>query len=215
MSEFVGAVGGNIATYATVELSYSLGGRNVYTMIDCEKNVLAYETEGTIPKADGKHIFLVEGRICEHRVVDGGNQTVLSECCFELVDHCRNIRGEFFGHIGDIVEFAQVEAIFRRTDGTEWKVTGEFSKVAPKSEYRMVFHNKLNAFVLPYDTQKKLKKDTVGKYFIKGKVIGYTIENGCRATFLYPQHIVSKEGPFYGGGMTKWFAGGWGGTGRG
>jgi len=230
MSDYIGTIGSDIATYAVIISKAELARvattkqradarilpfsgvertkentPNFYQMTDCQDNVLILETDEIIEKTDGKHFFLVEGKVKEHRTVDGIMQTVLTDCDCELVDHRENIRGDFFGCIGEEVEFPGIEVNFRRTDGTEWKVTGEFSKVAPQSEYRIVFTRGRHVFLIPYDTKRKLKPGTTGKYNIKARVTGYALENGCKATFLRPVIIECKNGPFIaGGGIARW-----------
>jgi len=199
MSNYVGIIGEDIATYAVVSQTGNSGGKNIYRMIDCTGNVLILETDETIDKVDGKHFFLVEAIVKEHRENSGEKQTVLKECDCGLIDKCDNIRGLFFGEVGDDVELNNVVVTFRKTSGPEWKVTGEFNVVTPESEFRMVIPQGRYLYLMPFDTQKKITSKTEGKYNIYAKVVGYTIEKGCRATFLYPTRVECKNGPLYGG----------------
>ncbi|MCL2847366.1 MAG: hypothetical protein FWE13_01270 [Firmicutes bacterium] len=103
-------------------------------MFDCNNNVLIFETDEIIDNADGNYFFLVEGKVKEHREVAKVKQTILTECDCELVSKNDKIKGRFFGEIGAEVKLLNVTASFRRMDDIEWKVTGEFSMVTPKSE---------------------------------------------------------------------------------
>jgi len=215
MSKYVGVLGGNIAIYAVITRTGGNGGRNIYTMIDCSDNVLVLETAEVIDKTDGKHFFLVEAIVKEHRTVDGEKQTVLVECDVELINNRDKIRGDFYGKIGDKIELIDVEVTFRRSNQVEWKVTGEYSRVKPTSEYRMIIPYGRCLFVMPYDARRDPRKkktdnkDTAGdiKYNITGRVRGYFIENGCKATFISPISIQCKNGELNVGGLMRRFAG--------
>ena len=192
MSNFLGTKGGFIAIYASVKHAGNIGNLKIYTLIDNYNNVLVYETLEIIEKADGKHYFLVEGKIKEHREIKGQKQTVLLECDCELVDGLDKISGDYYGCLGDKIELYNVPVTYRRKEEIEWKITGEFSILTPKSEYRMVVKKDNYTFVLPYDSTKKLSSKHTEIYIIYAKVIGYSIENNARATFLYPTRIEKR-----------------------
>jgi len=202
MGNFVGVVNGNIATYAVIKRTGRMGGENIYTLTDDAHNTLVWETEEVVGDSDGKHYFLIEGKVKAHKALGRIKQTVLSECECELVGGIDKISGNFFGKIGDVIELNNVTAAFRKVSGTEWIINGEFAVTAPASEYRLVVaqtSRDFHTFVLPYDSTKKLSLNSTGKFNIAAKVIGYTVEKGARATFLYPVVVEDKNGPFHGG----------------
>jgi len=190
MSKYLGKVGGFIADYAVVDRV----GEATYLITDYDNNILFFHSLEDIANTDGNHYFLVEGKVLSHDVIQGHNYTILSECDFTLVDRLENIKGEYYGKIGDKIELNDIKVSFRRSNPIEWKVTGEFSKIKPECEYRMVIEKGQYTFVLPYNSSKKvlLSAQNKYKYNVYAKVIGYAIENGKRATILAPSNVLKK-----------------------
>ncbi|MCL2797803.1 MAG: hypothetical protein FWD58_07090 [Firmicutes bacterium] len=205
MSNFIGTINGNIATYAVIKRTGGFGGENMYTLTDDAGNVMVFETDKMLEYADGGHYFLIEGKVKEHKTLGRARQTVLSECDFELIDSTDKIIGSLFGKIGDVVELDNVTASYRKVSGTEWLINGEFAVTAPVSEYRLVVAKADYTFLLPFDSAKKLSLKSTGRFNLKAKVIGYTIEKNARATFLYPVSVEDKNGSLHGGWMWHGF----------
>ncbi|MCL2234685.1 MAG: hypothetical protein FWC02_03300 [Firmicutes bacterium] len=203
-SRFLGEVDGTIATYVFVWKDVK-GDKNLYTMTDDGENVIVFESDESIEKTDGEHYFLITGTISEHREIEGQKQTVLLECKFELVDKFYNIKGNFFGTIGDDVELPNAKGTIRLACPNDFKATGEIIKKMPVSQYRMIVERGEQIFILPFDSKQKLTKKTTANYNIYAKVIGHTIENGKRATFIYPTRMECKNGPVYNGALFESF----------
>jgi len=206
MSNFLGTKNDFIAIYATINFIGSNNNLNIYTLVDYYKNILIYKTDEIIENADGNHYFLVEGKVKEHRDIKNQKQTILEECDFELVDRLDKITGDYYGCIGDKVELQDVLATYRRKEDIEWKITGEFSILTPESEYRMIIAKDNYTFILPYDSVKKLSYKKSERYIIYAKVVGYSVEKGKRATFLYPT-VIQKRGELREG--RRWWGGRW------
>jgi len=200
MGNFLGSIGGSIAVYAVVTYVGNNAENNlhVHTMRDITGNVLVWESDDIVEKSNGKHYFLVEGKVADHVIVEGEHRTIVTHCDCEQVGEVHKIFGDYYGNIGEEVQLPNATASFRRTEGTEWKITGEYSLVTPESEYRMIVEKGDYTFILPFDSIKRIKPKETGKYNIYAKVIGYTLEGDKRATFLYPTNVECKNGPFYG-----------------
>ncbi|MCL2862062.1 MAG: hypothetical protein FWE22_06600 [Firmicutes bacterium] len=206
-SNFVGTVGGDIASFVFAWKDV-YNDKIVYTMTDDKKNIFIWETDETIENVDGKHYFLIEGKISEHKEIQGQKQTILSECKFEQIGKYYNIKGGFFGEIGDRVELGNAKVYFRKPE-SDFKVTGEIIKDMPKPQHRIIIERGENTFILPFliasGNRKKITKNTTGRYNIYARVIGYTIENGQRATYLFPIRVECKNGPVYNGAIYENF----------
>jgi len=204
MSKYLSQPNNHIALYGTTKLIGQQNGEFIYSVVDNYKNICIYCTEEILKCVDGKHYFLVEGKVVEHREVKGQKQTILKDCCFELVDKLSNITGSYYGEIGDTIELYNHPATYRRKYEKEWKITGEFSVLTPCTEYRLILKKDNYTFVIPYDSVHILSPLQNEMYTISGKVVGYAIENGARATFLEPTVVKKRTEPQSRRGWAWW-----------